>query len=222
MENLNQEDSTSMKTNAMTSRFDYGKLMKAVQAEGEKVYGTSFEIHEQDLPVLRKLLAYALHDEVVAEEEGIDFHKGVMLTGNIGCGKTSLMNIIRKLNTNHFKPVIKSCRDISVEFAQTGYQTITRYSINAFHPYSSVPRVYCFDDLGLETVVNFWGDKCNVMVEILLARYDLFISHQMITHATTNLNGNELEEIYGNRLRSRMRAMFNLIAFDPDTADKRK
>lgn len=190
--------------------------------EGRKIYGPGFEVHDLDLPVVHKLLAYALHDEVIAAAEGIDFRKGILLTGCVGCGKTSLMNIIRKVCPDTFKPLIKSCREISIEFGQKGYETIARYSVNAFHPYSSVPRVYCFDDLGLETTVNFWGDKWNVMVEILLSRYDLFISHQMITHATTNLNGNELEEIYGNRLRSRMRAMFNLIAFDPGTADKRK
>ncbi|WP_322348420.1 hypothetical protein [Marivirga arenosa] len=41
----------------------------------------------------------------------------------------------------------------------------------------------------------------------------------MITHATTNLIPTELENLYGNRVRSRMREMFNLIAFH--STDKR-
>ena len=41
------------------------------------------------------------------------------------------------------------------------------------------------------------------------------------THATTNLNAQELEERYGNRVRSRMRQLFNLIAFDKESTDKR-
>lgn len=57
--------------------------------------------------------------------------------------------------------------------------------------------------------MNYWGNNCNVMGEVLLSRYDLFISSKMITHVTTNLNSQELEVLYGNRLRSRMRAMFN-------------
>jgi hypothetical protein len=46
------------------------------------------------------------------------------------------------------------------------------------------------------------------MGEILLTRYDLGISAGMITHASTNQSASELEQLYGNRLRSRMRQMF--------------
>jgi hypothetical protein len=59
------------------------------------------------------------------------------------------------------------------------------------------------------------------MGEILLSRYDLFLHNKIKTHATTNLNANELEERYGNRVRSRMRQLFNLIAFDKMSIDKR-
>ena len=60
------------------------------------------------------------------------------------------------------------------------------------------------------------------MGEILLSRYDLFLQRKIRTHATTNLNAQELEERYGNRVRSRMRQLFNLIAFDEQSIDKRK
>lgn len=202
--------------------YNYEYLLSQIAIEGKRIYGDGFAIHYPDLPVIHKLLAYVLQDEATATRLGVDLHKGIMLSGRVGCGKTSLICILRKLSSESFKPVIKSCREISIEFCKQGYDIIARYSTNAFHPYSSIPRVYCFDDLGLETSVNYWGDKWNVMAEILLSRYDLFISHKMITHVTTNLNADELEVIYGDWLRSRMRAMFNLIAFDPGTTDKRR
>lgn len=186
------------------------------------MYGQDFEITEIDRPVVLKLLAYFLRDESVALDEGIDLNKGIMLTGRIGCGKTTLMNIFRSLSPESYRPTIISCRQVSFEFSRLGFDAVYRYSTNAFYPYTNIPRVHCFDDLGLETPINFWGNSCNVMAEILLSRYDLFISHKMITHATTNLNSQELETIYGNRLRSRMRSMFNLIAFHPETTDKRR
>lgn len=44
----------------------------------------------------------------------------------------------------------------------------------------------------------------------------------MLTHATTNLSAPELKDYYGNRVRSRMREMFNLIEFDGGAKDKRR
>ncbi len=48
------------------------------------------------------------------------------------------------------------------------------------------------------------------------------ISKTVRTHATTNLNAQELEDRYGNRVRSRMRELFNLVAFDKGRKDKRE
>jgi DNA replication protein DnaC len=59
------------------------------------------------------------------------------------------------------------------------------------------------------------------MAEILLSRYDQFITKKMLTHLTTNLTSSEIDEIYGLRVRSRLREMFNLIAFSSDSKDKR-
>jgi len=211
-----------MKTKAIQSPYDYYLLMQQLEEHGKNVYGPRFRIDDIDRPVVVKLLAYFLQDEGVAAAEGIELHKGILLTGKIGCGKTSLICLMRSLCAEAYRPIIISCRDISFEFGRIGFDLIGRYSKNAFFPYSNVPRIHCFDDLGLETNMNFWGNNCNVMAEILLSRYDLLISNKMLTHVTTNLNSQELEYLYGNRLRSRMRAMFNLIAFDPATTDKRR
>jgi hypothetical protein len=47
------------------------------------------------------------------------------------------------------------------------------------------------------------------MADILLSRYDLFITHKLIIHLTTNLNSSEIEQMYVTRVRSRMRELFN-------------
>ncbi|PSL44136.1 hypothetical protein CLV51_1061 [Chitinophaga niastensis] len=216
-----QEGSTPMKTKATQTPYDYYLLMQQLEEHGKNVYGPRFRIDDIDRPVVIKLLAYFLQDEAVAAAEGIDLHRGILLTGKIGCGKTSLMTLMRPLAAESYRPHMVSCRGISFEFSKIGYDVISRYSTNAFFPYTNVPKVHCFDDLGLEQTVNYWGNNCNVMGEILLSRYDLFISNKMITHVTTNLNSQELEEVYGNRLRSRMRAMFNLLVFSQESNDKR-
>ena len=79
----------------------------------------------------------------------------------------------------------------------------------------------CFDYLGTENNLKYYGNECNVMAEILLSRYDIFTSKKIQTHITTNLSASEIENVYGNRVRSRMREMFNLIAYDKNIKDKR-
>jgi len=59
------------------------------------------------------------------------------------------------------------------------------------------------------------------MAEILLSRDDNFIQSGIPTHATTNLNSEELEKLYGNRIRSRLREIFNLISFSQSVKYKR-
>ena len=76
--------------------------------------------------------------------------------------------------------------------------------------------------MGVEPIGRHYGKDCNVMGEILLSRHELFLKTKIKTHATTNLNAQELEDLYGNRVRSRMRELFNLIAFPENTSDKRK
>ena len=97
---------------------------------------------------------------------------------------------------------------------------IHRYSRGKL--YAAERRHYCFDDLGIENNIKYYGNECNVMAEILLSRYDLFIGRGLITHITTNLSATEIEEAYGNRLRSRLREMVNLIGFDQGVKDKRR
>jgi len=43
------------------------------------------------------------------------------------------------------------------------------------------------------------------MNEILLSRYDIFSTKKIQTHTTTNLSTSEIENAYGNRVRSRLR-----------------
>lgn len=142
-----------------------------------------------------------------------------MLTGPVGVGKTTLMQLLRNFSPPQQRHVMKSCRDISFEFIEEGYATIHKYSRQPSK--KDKPPLYCFDDLGAENNLKYYGNECNVMAEILLSRYDLFVSRNIKTHITTNLSATEIEQHYGNRVRSRMREMFNLVSFDKNMKDKR-
>ena len=203
----------------MNTTLSYLEIITWLEKKGIELYGKKFKILENDHEIIYKLIAYFLKDEQACYQFNLDLEKGILLTGPIGCGKTSLMNLMKYLTATEHKFYVKPCRDISFEFIQDGYQIIHKYSIGKL--YQSEPRTYCFDDLGTENNLKYFGNECNVMAEILLSRYDLFISKKLLTHITTNLSATEIETHYGNRVRSRLREMVNLIAFEKTAQDKR-
>ena len=214
-----QNNSTQQPTKTIQNHYSYTEIVDWLEKKGIELYGNHFKIIETDYPIVYKLIAYSLKDEPTCFQYGINLNKGILLTGPIGCGKTSLMNLMKYLTATEHKFFVKPCRDISFEFIQDGYQIIHKYSNGKL--YQSEPRTYCFDDLGTENNLKYFGNECNVMAEILLSRYDLFISKKLQTHITTNLSATEIEKHYGNRVRSRLREMVNLIAYDKSTPDKR-
>lgn len=206
-------------TKTIQSLYSYEDIVLWIEKKGQELYGSNFRIMESDYPVIYRLIAYFLKDEQTAFRYNLNLNKGVMLAGPVGCGKTSLLNIMKYLTPTEHKFFVKPCRDISFEFIQDGYQIIHKYSKGKL--YESEPKIICFDDLGTENNLKYYGNECNVMAEILLSRYDIFITKRIPTHITTNLSASEIENHYGLRVRSRMRELFNLIAYDNNTKDKR-
>ena len=193
-------------------QYDFKSILIYLDAKGKMMFGKNFKIYEEDEVVLYKLCIYFIRDFEACTKLNIDPNKGILLSGPVGCGKTSLMKLLRHIVPHHKPYEVIPARNITFAFNNIGYKTIQEYGNSNF---------YCFDDLGVETTGRHFGKDCNVMGEILLSRYDLFLQRKIRTHATTNLNAQELEERYGNRVRSRMRQLFNLIAFDKESKDKR-
>ena len=199
--------------------YDFNKCLEFIEYQGTAHYGASFQINILDIPIIYKLIIYMIKDSKAALKEQIDLNKGILLSGPIGCGKTSIMSLIKPFTSPLSEYKIKTCRELSFEFAKNGFETINYYTLKQAN--QSKLTGYCFDDLGAEQQIKHFGNDCNVMAEVLLSRYEQFVVNKCVTHITTNLSASEIERIYGNRLRSRMRAMFNLIAFNINSNDKR-
>lgn len=211
---------TSLYSDDDENKLSFPKCIAWLEMKGQEFFGKNFKIYEEDHYLIFKLLVYIIGDAYHTERLGISLDRGILLSGPIGCGKTALLTLLRSLQPKENRFIVKSCREVTFEFIQAGYSVILNYSKNSFVNFE--PKVYLFDDLGAENNLKYYGNDCNVMAEILLSRYDLFISQKMITHITTNLNSEEIHEMYGPRVRSRMREMFNLFSFDNTTKDRRK
>lgn len=184
-----------------------------------------FAVDATNKPVLEAVLAYFVRNESECQNVGINPQKGLLLLGPVGCGKTTTMQLFAD---SRYRLI--ATRDIARTFLREGHSVLERYGAKSYrtkhHGYGPVlqynqPLTYCFDDVGVEANAKHYGNDCNVMAEILLDRYDQFVRHGMLTHLTTNLNAEELERLYGDRVRSRLREMFNLICFPPEAKDRR-
>src|SRR5690606_12744413 len=195
-----------------TVYYDFPKILRYLEVKGKMLFGKDFKIFENDMDILFILCNYIIRDEKMCEKMNIDLNKGLLLTGPVGCGKTSIMKLLKYLVPHHKSYEVIPCRNIVFSFNHIGFKAIEDYGDTGY---------FCFDDLGVEPLGRFFGQDCNVLGEILLSRHDLFLSKKIKTHITTNLQAAELEERYGQRVRSRMKHMFNLVSFNKDSFDKR-
>jgi len=164
--------------------FNFDNTIQYLQYKGKNLFGDHFRIHPEDYEVIYRILVWAIQDEANAKRYNIALHKGILLSGPVGCGKTGC-----------------------------GKTTLMQLFTQM------VPRPMTFKIKPARLIA--FGTPVNVIGEIVLSRYDMFVASGTYTHATTNLNATELSIKYGDRVRSRMRSMFNLISFEPTSKDKR-
>lgn len=191
-------------------------MIDFLETRGKALFSVLYHFQESDYELLEKLVCYFQKDDVKAKELEIDLNKGILLTGISGSGKSSLMRLFQSLRSIEKGFQIRSCREITLEYAEEGYSVVLRYGKQAKTVQNQVVqfKTFCFDDFGIETDFPHFGVKCEVMKEILNGRYELFVKNQVKTHLITTLNSEDIENRYGSHTRSRMKEMFNYWVMD--------
>lgn len=198
---------------------DYGsQILKLAKATIK-----GFVLDNQNEEIFKLLCQYFTQDPGF-EKEGYSLKKGLILFGPIGCGKTSLMRLFKRNPTNDF--VVRSCREVADDYTKKdfgGAESLDRYSdlvpCYQHEHYGQTHLGMCFDDLGTEKNKKHFGNEINVMEDVFQNRYDKGLIGK--THLTTNLDSDQIGEIYGDRVRSRLREMCNSISFDEKAFDRR-
>lgn len=157
---------------------------------------------------------------------GFSHEKGLLLMGGLGVGKTHLMSFFFQNQKASY--VMKPCREIENKWVNAGnddkdwieyYSGWVTPAVNS-DPYAHERLGFCFDDLGTETVPSKrFGEEKNVMSEIILSRYEKQLHG--LTHITTNLSGQQIKELYGDRIGDRLKEMCNVIVFPEGTPSRR-
>src|SRR5690606_7641073 len=123
---------------------------------------------------------FAQDEEFENLREHFSLQKGILLIGGVGVGKTSIMKAFR-MNPIKSYGVVK-CQtvvDAYLEAERTKYEfyTTPNKNISRIQSYGQEFFGWMYDDLGLENQANRYGNKLNVMADVLDRVYnnpDLF------------------------------------------------
>lgn len=186
-----------------------------------------FEISNEQQSIYENAVKYFSGD---ASGE-FDLRKGLYIYGRIGSGKTLFFKILNTLNRatgsgNDFN--IITINDLVDGIAREGYKYFSLSGItlsgSGFNPHSVNNmwiRHMLIDDMGQGvSSVKYFGSEVNVIRDFFQRRYCSFTESAALTHVATNIPPDKIKEEYGEFISSRMREMFNIIAFPGE--DKRK
>ncbi len=178
-----------------TVSLKYEDLKKAFWLEA-KMLKSDYEIKNSSL--YASLVGYF-------SGNGLDQSKGILVMGGTGCGKSlffkAMQSALFTMKVSAYR--IVSCIDAEQTIRMDGeYDQFKKGAV-------------LFDDLGTEnTETVVYGNRVNVMSEILQIRYNEFQNTGQKTFITTNLLMEDIEKKYGTRISDRLTEMCNIIIFN--------
>lgn len=182
-----------------------------------------FEIDDNNRQVLRFLLYYfnnCAEAENVFPDKHYKLHNNLLIMGNVGTGKTMLMQIFSEYlrvtkNPNFFYNV--SVTQMTNYF--TIHNNIDRYTFNEDEGggFNGKPFNICLNDIGVENRPFYGIDTRTVVEDFLHARNEIWtqtaIDRRKFAHLTTNLTMKQLKETFSDdfgRLIDRFKT-YNII-----------
>lgn len=183
-------------------------------------FNGEFKIDDSNEMIFELLCRYFGNDEQflalahTVNVENPSLSKGLFLTGNFGVGKTWLMRLFQQNQRQVF--FIKNVKEIADEFMEYGedgmkeYIELKKNAVNDTSAFYQKHTGICFDDIGTEDIKNHYGNKKNVIGDLIEKKYSIGATG-IYFHATTNLTADQLREFYGHRVVSRMREIFNFV-----------
>ena len=139
----------------------------------------------------------------------LDLHKGILFMGNVGTGKTLMVECIKICMGELWGKVLTV---MTAPYIKANYyeKNLDKVSI----PYQCFNyRYLAINDIGME---RDYASGENIIQSVLFDRYE----KRFLTFGTTNLNTKEFFERYADdkgRMRDRYKTMFNYIELNGKT-----
>ena len=168
-----------------------------------------FELRERDKPFISDIF-----DWCMMNDDGVyDPDKGLFIWGNIGTGKSTLLQIIR-IFTNIVRPVNKDGQPYNFRIYHASdvafaYSNEDGGGYQALIPFIKSQRI-AFDELGNEErPARHYGKPLNVFEHIFLHKANM--RFEGFWHATSNMEPSQLGTFYGDRNFDRAKEMVNFV-----------
>lgn len=206
-------EATSEEVKRFTERELKLKVVEYVERYMEKSDpDKAFEWEPRYKKLYRHLMYYFAGDDRC----GWPLSKGLLFLGTTGVGKTMSLKVFQNLivneipnNPKRFK--MTTCQNVFEWFKASQYDGIEDYARGN----------WCFDDLGAEEPVYMhFGNRVNVMEQVLFRRDLQRQKEYTNTIITTNKNAEELAKIYGDRVLDRLKEMCHFVRIDGESKRK--
>lgn len=184
--------------NEIKLQWNYGKFYREIKNHFENKTG-SFIFNDVNKHFIMSICYFLANSDRFNDVLGLSLSKGLLVAGNTGIGKTET---IKAIKDNALNPIaIYSMIEIT-DFVKKEGDFNLRLG----------QKIICLDDVGTEQpTVKHYGTEISWFKDFIETYYlDKQPFNKLII--TTNLTGEEIEERYGRRVRSRMREMFNQIS----------
>lgn len=204
--------------------YDFKKLGYRVLDHLEKQI-PGMELTVENKKVIKQLAYYFSNDKRFNNpKDQYGLKKGIYLFGDVGVGKSTLMESFRKAALEFSIPNPKlnedirfmsyNWREISEKIRNNVPGVIEAYSNSKLNSGAkNYPRNYYFDEFKSTPKLQTYGSAVD-LIDILLNRYNHFQTHGIKTHLSTNLSPHDLVGFMPKELLSRMEEMFNFIRMD--------
>lgn len=165
----------------------------------ERSVTRTFEIDKNNGPIIKQLYYYLTNNTDCAW----NLNAGIILGGNVGCGKSVLMMAFLKISDQYTR---KITTQIHSKLLASQLKT------NGIDFYKKKPLF--IDEIGREEEKAIdYGNVIKPVIDLLSMRYE----YGARTYATTNFKYEKLETFYGDFIRDRMEEMMTLVILPGDS-----
>lgn len=184
-----------------------------------------FVVDDRNVKILSELYTWVWAWMGRMEPGKLNPNKGLLLWGDIGTGKTTLIKGLQRYlatinqlaygcNNRNICIEIKSAAEVSLRYAADGMKALERWTERDQAGHLAI------DEIGREEISTHFGTTCNTIQTLLQLRYEQ--RHSILTHGTTNINmaSEEFSNRYGSYIYDRVKEMFNVIRIGGESRRK--